>query len=84
MNVRYAFAKTKGENYGEQKQVYVHDGGDRLQFLCPEKYLVRPIQEKIHFGPFQVLFDNINAKLRFVYVGGLLLFLIATKQSILV
>ena len=65
--------ETKKRNFFEQKQMYVKYGGDEFKFVCLENNMVNLISEKIHFGTFQVLLDNINAdniaKLKLAYVG---------------
>ena len=68
-------AETKKRKFGEQKQVYVKDVEDKCKFVYLENNMVSLIEEKIHFVPFQVLLNHINAenivKLKLAYVGGL-------------
>ena len=42
-------AETKKKNFGNHIHVCVTDGGDEGKFVC-------------HFGPFQVVSDDINAE----------------------
>ena len=54
--------------------MYVKYGGYECEFVCLENNMVNLIEEKIHFGPFQVLLDGINVekitKLKLAYVRG--------------
>ena len=77
-------AETKDKNFGDQKQVYIKNGGYEYRFVCMENNMLSLIKGKNHFGPFQVILDNINgeniAKLKLAYVRGFLLF-DATKSD---
>ena len=82
-------AETKKRRFGEQKQMYVKDVGDKCKFVYLENNMVSLIEEKIHFVPFQVLLNHINAenivKLKLAYVGVLnFVCLMTQKQSVLV
>ena len=63
----------KKKNFSDQKQVYVKYGGFECKFVCMENNMVSLTEEKIHFGTFQVLLDDINAeniaKLKLAYIG---------------
>ena len=67
-------AETKKKNFGEKKQVYVKSGGYEWKFVCLKNNMVSLVEEKIFFGPYQVIFDNIKAEniaiLKLAYVGG--------------
>ena len=51
------------KNFGDKKQVYVKYGGDECKFVFLKNNMVRLIKEKIYFGPFQVLLDDINTEI---------------------
>ena len=59
---------------------------DILQFMCMENNMVSLNEDKIHFEPFQVPLDNINAeniaKLKLVYVGWLNFVCLMTQKEI--
>ena len=81
--------ETKKKNFGDQKKVYVKYEVDECMFVCLNNNMVSLIKYQIHFGPFQVLLDDINAenleKLKLAHVGGLHFVCYMTpKQSVLV
>ena len=69
--------------------MFIKDGVYVCKFICLENNMVSLIKEKIHFGPFHVLLDDINAenivKLKLAYVRGFNFICSMTpKQSVLV
>ena len=68
---------------------YVKDRGNEFKIVCMENSMVIMIEEKIYFGPFWVLSDNIIAKniakLKLAHVRGFNYFCLMTpKQRVLV
>ena len=70
--------ETKKGKFVEHKQVYVKYGGDECKSVYLENNMVSLTEEKIHFGTFQVILDDINAeniaKMKLAYVGLLIFF----------
>ena len=69
--------------------MYVKYGGDECKFFCMENKIVSLIGEKIPFGTFWVILDNIDventAKLKLAYGRGFnFVCSVTPKQSILV
>ena len=68
------FSETKKINFGEQKQMYVKDGGDEWKFVFMENNIVSLIKMKIIFELFQFSFGKYQCanilKFKLAYIRG--------------